>query len=112
VCDLHRNLNLERTVAFQSFCNSQEEKLCAIDPEMYNTPALLTTEWMNADFRTRHAQTRFAVNGLHHVVCVYSGFHEPNELCICKLCFNPCEKYHAGKCIFVESITKLAKCDM
>lgn len=91
-------LDLPRTAAYTAQLADIERKQINVEQEFFETPAMQQTAWKEANCSTRHATTRFAVHGFHHVSCLRRHFHEPSEECRCRLCGNPHSKYHLLVC--------------
>ena len=92
----------------------QERRLKERDvwDEFYSTDAMVYRDWTRANYELRHIVTRFAVHGFHHRLCVNKRFHEPNPECVCELCGNKCDRYHAQSCVRRQgSLTKFCGAD-
>ena len=66
--------------------------------EFYSTEAMVNRTWTGTNQDLRHFITSLAVHGYHHRVCRNQSFHEPDISCVCELCENFCDRYHAITC--------------
>jgi hypothetical protein len=87
VTELKIKYNLPNTLHYDEFLIQCQTKADNIDPEFYNTPALLNPIWKKSNNKQRHLFTRFAVHGFHHTICQIQNYHEYDlNKCKCKLC--------------------------
>jgi hypothetical protein len=98
VTELKTQFGLPNTAAYESFLNSRTDKFGDIDPEFTSTRAMTSDQWKLPQQSDRHVDTRFAVHGFHHLVCVNPAYHNATSSCVCKLCGKKCETYHLIKC--------------
>lgn len=105
--DLVSRFHLPPTEIYKEWIRLWEDKMADVDPQFFNTDAMLNDDWKKPDRRTRHLATRYAIHGFHHRVCSTKSYHDPTELCRCTLCLEPCSRYHAGECRKVTSIRNL-----
>ena len=105
--DLKLDLSLPTSEAYQSLLKELQEKREHIWQEFYCTDAMINREWTKANYELRHIFTCFAVHGFHHRICKRDTYHTPDELCVCKLCDKPCNRYHAMTCSRLHSSAKV-----
>jgi hypothetical protein len=74
------------------------EKRGQIAADFYETPAMTQQIWKGPAQEMRHAVTRQAVHGFHHLICGRRGFHEAGEGCMCVLCGQQATLYHLVTC--------------
>lgn len=96
--DLRYQLLLTSTKAYENLLQELKAKRADICMEFYATDAMMNTEWKKANYELRHVMTRFAVHGFHFKLCSVEKYHQPNGHCVCKLCGDICDRYHATKC--------------
>jgi hypothetical protein len=53
---------------------------------------MTSTGWMKANYELRHIMARFAVHGFHYRICRIDKYHQPDGLCVCKLCGEVCDR--------------------
>ena len=83
--DLCRKHELPMTTAARRNRENWENKFGEIDPEFFDTPAMRSKWWKEASCGHRGQRRR-------------SGFHEPDENCICELCHGKRTQYHIYHC--------------
>ena len=105
--DLRRRFSLPVTPAFSEFISVWERKMAEVDPEFYNTGAMINDTWKGTNRLNRHTVTRFAIHGFHHVLCNTTGYHSPDDTCVCVRCGEFCARYHAAECRSVASLNSL-----
>ena len=96
--DIKLSFDLPATQAFTSVTEERQIKARQIPTEIMETEAMTTDTWKGPNFQLRHLYTRFAVHGFHGKICGDSTYHDPRDNCICKLCHEPCPKYHLTHC--------------
>ena len=106
--ELQSRFQLPPTEASRHNDDEIKVKAKSIDPEFRLSPAITSSAWKNGNFRKRHLITRFSVHGFHFLLCRTLNWHEPNESCTCRLCGQPCGRYHAGHCTQAPSLSQLA----
>ena len=98
VDDIKHSFNLSETQAYVTFTEERTSKARQIPAGIMETDAMTTESWKGPNFQLRHLYTRYAVHGFHGKICTESAYHDPKDNCICKLCNEPCPKYHLQKC--------------
>jgi hypothetical protein len=94
----------------QELMKSRDRKREEIDPEFYNTTAMLERTWSRECQDQRHVETHLAVHGFHHKICRNTKFHKPDKDCVCMLCGQGCDTYHITRCTRrIKSITEHSK---
>jgi len=106
--ELRKRFSLPETTAYRDFIVQQELKFSEIDPKLYETPAFSQDGWKGINNENRHLVTRFAVHGFHHCLCIERRYHQPCDTCLCRLCGQRCELYHASTCPSGTPLHKLA----
>ena len=96
--DIRAQFWLPNTKAYEKTLHLLNEKKNAIWPDFYTTDAITTADWKQPNYELRHIVTRYATHGFHHKLCRNQRFHQPEEECVCKVCNEHCERYHAQNC--------------
>ena len=81
--DLHHQLLLQSTEAYNLLIREREEKAREIWPDFYATDVMLYRNWTRAGYDLRHIMTRMAVHGFHHLLCKTEKYHQPTDKCMC-----------------------------
>jgi len=85
------------------------KKLSDVAPKFFDSPAMENDAWKQSNRANRHIVVKFSTHGYHHVICETRHFHDVNENCVCKLCGDKCDLYHAGEFRNVGSLSQLEK---
>ena len=73
-------------------------------------PALQSDGWKKPHQVNRNYITRLSAHGFHHLICLNTDFHRPNEACLCKQCGSPASYlYHILNCPRIDSYIKFVK---
>jgi hypothetical protein len=96
--DIRLQHHLPSTGPYQELMKSRDRKREEIDPEFYNTTAMLERTWSRECQDQRHVETRLALHGFHHKICRNTKFHKPDKDCVCMLCGQGCDTYHITRC--------------
>lgn len=96
--DLRLQMLLPPTPAYEELLRELQMKRDSISEEFYTTDAMINKDWMRAEYEMRHVVTRFAIHGFHHRICTRKSFHQACHECICALCSERCDTYHALEC--------------
>ena len=97
--DLRRKFSLPETDSYNKFITNQTFKNTCIDPQFFDTPAMINPNWKTACFDNRHVFTRFACHGFHYVLCSDKSFHaSAHDACKCVNCGEKMDQYHFNKC--------------
>lgn len=108
--DIKQCFNFPETQAYKTVIEERRNKAKEIQKELMETVAMKSDEWKGPNFQLRHLYTRFAVHGFHGKICQNASYHDPKEDCICKLCNEPCPRYHLVKCKSItQPLSTLAK---
>ena len=105
---LVQRFQLSKTVAYRKFIERYEEKMAELEPEFFTTRAMTNDTWKGVNRTNRHAVTRFAIHGYHHMLCQVQGHHAPDDRCVCMRCGEGCSLYHGMNCAGVVSLNVLA----
>ena len=95
--DLRLQMLLPSTPAYEELLRELRMKRDSISEEFYTTDAMIN-DWMRAEYEMRHVVTHFAIHGFHHHICTRKSFHQACHKCICALCSERCDTYHALEC--------------
>ena len=95
--DIRTCFNLPSTQAYEDVIIERRQKATAVPKEIMETDAMKTDVWKGPNFLLRHLYTRFAAHGFHGKICQDASYHDPKEDCRCRLCDEPCSRYHLLK---------------
>ena len=111
VKDLMSRFSLPETPTSSKFIRNQLFKFSQIEPEIYDTPAMVNQTWKAACYANRHVITRHACHGFHFVLCQTKEYHSvAKPTCVCELCGKSMELYHLFNCDMNQSsLTQVAK---
>jgi Reverse transcriptase (RNA-dependent DNA polymerase) len=97
--DLRRKFSLPETESYKKFLTNQTFKNSCINPQFFDTPAMINQNWKTACFENRHVFTRFACHGFHYVLCNDKSYHaSAHDACKCVKCGDKMDQYHFNKC--------------
>ena len=91
---------LPATDPYKNVTNTRKQKEKQIEEEFYSSDAMVNREWTRSNQPQRRAIIGLATHGFHHKMCKNSKYiyHQPSDLCECKICEQKCERYHFKQC--------------
>lgn len=92
---------------WQKYEDHKRERMWAmVERQEFEGPAFHNFDWKKANNTSRHYFTRASVHGFHNDFCKKGTCYTADELeCVCRLCDNPCSKYHALNCDFRRNLS-------
>lgn len=96
--DLRLEHNLPSTSCYTRVLLERVEKRKEIWIDFYSTEAMVDRSWTEANQDLRHFVNSLATHGYHHKICSTKTYHQPDENCVCELCYQPCDRYHITQC--------------
>lgn len=96
--DMRYAMLLPATDPYKNVTNTRKQKEKQIEEEFYSSDAMVNREWTRSNQPQRRAIIGLATHGFHHKMCKNSKYHQPSDLCECKICEQKCERYHFKQC--------------
>jgi Reverse transcriptase (RNA-dependent DNA polymerase) len=99
VHDLQNKYSLPDTTEYDKFMLQKLITFSEIDPQFYETPAMLDPSWKEINCKDRHLFTRYACHGFHYLLCKNKSYHWcAKDNCECEKCGEKIGLYHLFEC--------------
>ncbi|PSN38223.1 hypothetical protein C0J52_22208 [Blattella germanica] len=96
--DMRYSMLLPATDPYKNVTYTRKQKEKQIEEEFYSSDAMVNREWTRSNQPQRRAIIGLATHGFHHKMCKNNKYHQPSDICECKICEQKCERYHFKQC--------------